>query len=71
MIANTLTYKGYTAHCTVDVEAGVIVGVVQGLKKDTLIFEVESVPEVKTSLKSVVDTYIAACEEDGVQPERP
>lgn len=63
-------YKGYTATLTVDVEAGLIHGRVQGLR-DVVSFEVERPGEVLHAFREAVDDYLDFCQKLGRDPEKP
>jgi len=65
-----MTYKGYTASMIFDAEDKIIVGRVLDID-DIISFHGESVAEFESSLKAVVDDYIAASEALGTRPEKP
>lgn len=67
---NTMSYKGYTASMTFDVDDKVIVGRVLDVD-DIIVFHGESVAEFEASFHAAVDGYIAACEQLGSAPEKP
>ena len=67
---NTLSYKGYTASMVFDTEDKVIVGRVLEIN-DIITFHGESVADFETNFHTVVNGYIAACEELGSKPEKP
>jgi len=69
-MTNTMTYKGYTASMIFDAEDKIIVGRVLDID-DIISFHGESVAEFESSLKAVVDDYIAASEALGTRPEKP
>jgi predicted HicB family RNase H-like nuclease len=67
---NELRYKGYTAKVEVDVAAGVIFGRAQDIKT-IITFETDRLDAVRQTFEEAIDDYLAACEEDNVEPERP
>lgn len=66
-----LTYGDYVATIELDDEAGVMFGRVQNLSRDGIAFEGESVEDLTQNFHDAVDSYVEACEEEGVEPERP
>lgn len=67
---NTMTYKGYTARVDYDERDSILVGRLLGLRS-IISFHASTVKELKAELKRAVDDYLADCEEEGVQPEKP
>lgn len=67
---NTMSYRGYTASMSFDVEDRIIVGRVLDID-DIVSFHGESIAEFETNLHAVVDDYIAACDILGSEPEKP
>lgn len=69
-MSNMMSYKGYTASMTFDVDDKVIVGRVLDVD-DIIVFHGESVVEFEASFHAAVDAYIAACGQLGSAPEKP
>jgi predicted HicB family RNase H-like nuclease len=69
-MSNLLSYRNYNGTVEYSKEDGCLFGKVVGIKS-LLSYEGESVQELETDFKTVVDAYIADCEERGVQPEQP
>jgi predicted HicB family RNase H-like nuclease len=67
---NTMSYRGYTASMTFDTDDKIVVGRVLDVD-DIITFHGESVSELESNFHTVVDDYIAACEQLGSAPERP
>ena len=65
-----MIYKGYEGIAEFDEEAHIFSGEVIGLK-NVITFQGESVEELEQSFRDSVDDYLAWCEEDGVEPEKP
>jgi len=69
-MTNTMSYRGYVASMSFDVEDKVIVGRVLDVD-DVITFHGESVADFEANFHMVVDGYIAACESLGGVPEKP
>ena len=65
-----MRYKGYRAAVTYDEESGVLQGEVQGLR-DVIVFEANSVEQLRKEFRISVDDYLAVCAERGRSPDRP
>ena len=65
-----MRYKGYRAAVTYDEEAGVLQGEVQGVR-DVIVFEANSVEQLRSEFRISVDDYLAVCAERGRSPDRP
>lgn len=64
------SYKGYTAGVEIDVDEGIITGTVLGLR-DIIHFQADNVAGIEPAFHLVVDEYLAWCEEEGIDPEKP
>jgi predicted HicB family RNase H-like nuclease len=69
-MSNTMTYKGYTASMTFDVDDKIIVGRVLDVD-DIISFHGESVAEFERAFHAAVNGYVAACKQLGSGPEKP
>jgi predicted HicB family RNase H-like nuclease len=65
-----IEYKGYTANPEYDPEAGVLHGIVLGLR-DVVSFEADRLEDVEQAFHDSVDDYLEFCAERGEEPERP
>ena len=65
-----LKYKGYSGSVEFSPEDNCLFGKVQGLHKAAIIYEGNSVDELRKDFENGVDDYIAGCKERGVQPEK-
>lgn len=65
-----MTYKGYEGVADFDEDARIFSGEVIGLK-DVITFQGTSVDELEQAFHDSVDDYLAWCEEDGVDPDKP
>ena len=66
-----LRYKGYTGRVDYSEEDNCFCGVVTGLHRDGILFEGNTVDEVKKDFEESIEDYLASCEERGVEPEKP
>lgn len=65
-----LTYKGYTGHLEVDIEAGILFGRVLDVR-DVITFQGKTVEEAHQAFQDSIDDYLEFCEEIGESPEKP
>lgn len=66
---NIMKYKGYRASASYSEEDGCFIGKVLGIG-DTLIFDGDTVSELKQMFHESIDDYLEMCKETGKQPER-
>jgi len=66
-----LKYKGYTGSVEYSEEDKCLFGKVQGMSKDSITYEGQTVEELTADFEGAVDDYLALCEEKGVQPRKP
>lgn len=64
------SYKGFIAEVDYDDNAEIFYGSVINMNT-ILSFRGSTVPELKTSLADVVDTYLEECAHEGIEPEKP
>jgi len=67
---NTMKYKGYTALIEFSDEDGCLIGKVTGIR-DSIVFDGDTVEEVRTVFQDMIDHYIAACAKAGRKPNEP
>ena len=67
---NTLTYKGYTAKIEFDERDDIFVGRILGIT-DIICFHADNVADMKSEFALSVDEYIAACQRQGKEPQKP
>lgn len=65
-----LTHKGYAGTIECDLQAGYLHGRVQGIA-DCVIYEGQTVDELKQAFIDAVDGYLELCDELGKSPEKP
>lgn len=69
-VSNIIEYKHYLAELVLDTEDNIIVGHVINTA-DTISFHGKTVREAKAAFHDVLDTYLAACKEEGIEPSLP
>lgn len=67
---NVLEYKRYIAQLDFDLEDGIIIGKVTNTK-DIISFHASDLPDIKQAFKDIIDTYLKACEEEGIEASKP
>lgn len=67
---NILEYKRYIAQLDFDLNDGIIIGKVVNTK-DIISFHANTLPEAKEAFIDIIDTYLSACEEEGISPSKP
>lgn len=66
-----LRYKGYTGSVEYSEEDNCLFGKVQGLNKGTcILYEGNTVDELKTDFEEAIDGYLASCKERGIVPQK-
>lgn len=66
-----LEYKGYKGSVEYSREDDCLFGKVQGLHRNLITYEGNSVAELEADFRAGVDDYLAGCAEDSVLPEKP
>ncbi|MCR5462932.1 MAG: type II toxin-antitoxin system HicB family antitoxin [Bacteroidales bacterium] len=66
-----LRYKGYTGKIDYSEEEKTFFGKVLGLRRDGIIFEGDSVLEIRKDFEDAIDQYLKHCKESGIEPEKP
>ncbi|MBR6716302.1 MAG: type II toxin-antitoxin system HicB family antitoxin [Prevotella sp.] len=66
-----LKYKGYTGSVEYSEEDKCLFGKVQGLTKDSITYEGNTVEELTKDFEGAVDDYLRLCEENGIKPRKP
>ena len=65
-----MKYKGYWAKVEYSDEDECFWGEIEGLKKDLILFEGNSVKELKQDFKDAIDHYLQVCRETNTEPEK-
>ena len=69
-VNNIIKYKGYWAKVQYSDEDECFCGEVEGLKHTIILFEGETVKELKKDFKDAIDTYLEGCKERNKEPEK-
>lgn len=67
-MANTLKYQGYIGSIEMDLDDGYLHGRVQFIN-DCIIYDGETIAELKQSFREAVDGYLQMCQELGKEPD--
>jgi predicted HicB family RNase H-like nuclease len=65
-----MEYKGYVGTVEYDAQAKIFHGDIINTR-DVITFQGTTVKEIERAFRDSIDDYIAWCEEDGVEPEKP
>lgn len=65
-----MEYKGYIGVVEYDNEAKILHGEVANIR-DVITFQAKSVDEIEQSFRDSVDDYLAFCQEEGEDPDKP
>ncbi len=67
-----MRYKGYTGSVEYSEEDNCLFGKVQGLDKGTcILYEGNTVDELKADFEEAIDCYLESCKERGIAPKQP
>ena len=66
-----LKYKGYTGSVEYSEEDKCLFGKVQGMSKDLIMYEGQTLDELRKDFEDGIDSYINGCLADGVEPAKP
>lgn len=66
-----LEYKGYKGSVEYSKEDNCLFGKVQGISKDLIVYEGQTLDELRKDFEDGVDNYLAGCIADGVEPAKP
>ncbi len=67
---NTMSHKGYTARVEYDERDNIFIGRILGIRS-IISFHGETVKKLRAEFERSVADYLADCESEGVQPEKP
>ena len=67
---NIMKYKGYWAEIKYSDEDECFIGRVEGLKNDTILFEGQTVKELKKDFKDAINSYLDTCKKTNTEPEK-
>ncbi len=66
-----LEYKGYKGSVEFSKADNRLFGKVLGMSKDLILYNGESIGELRADFEAGIDNYIAGCNADGIEPRRP
>lgn len=66
-----LEYKGYKGSVEYSKGDNCLYGKVQGLSKDLIAYEGQTLDELRKDFEAGVDSYLEGCKADGVEPAKP
>lgn len=66
-----LEYKGYKGSVEYSREDNCLMGKVQGMGKDLIAYEGQTLDELRQDFEAGIDSYIEGCRADGVEPQKP
>ncbi len=66
-----LEYKGYKGSVEYSKADDRLFGKVLGMSKDLILYEGDTISELRADFETGIDNYITGCEADGVEPRRP
>ena len=67
---DVMKYKGYYARIEYSDEDECFCGQIEGLEKDVILFEGQTVKELKKDFKDAIDHYLETCKEYNMKPEK-
>ena len=70
-IMDYLEYKGYKGSVEYSKEDNCLVGKVQGMSKALILYEGQTLDELRQDFEAGVDSYLEGCRADGVEPAKP
>ena len=66
-----LEYKGYKGSVEYNAEDDCLFGKVQGLSKECILYEGETLAELRADFEAGVDSYLEYCANEGIAPKKP
>lgn len=66
-----LEYKGYKGSVEYSKDDNCLFGKVQGLSKALILYEGNTLDELRHDFEAGVDDYIEGCKADGIEPSKP
>lgn len=65
-----LEYKGYQGTVEYSKDDDCLVGKVIGLAKESILYEGNTIDELKADFEAGIDSYLAYCEAEGITPNK-
>lgn len=69
-MSDIMRYKGYWAKVQYSDEDECFWGKIEGLKNSLILFEGDTVKELKKDFKEAIDSYLQTCKETNTEPEK-
>ena len=66
-----LEYNGYKGSVEYSKEDNCLFGKVQGMSKALILYEGQTLEELRKDFEAGVDSYLEGCKADGVEPAKP
>ena len=66
-----LEYKGYKGSVEYSKKDNCLFGKVQGMNKALILYEGQTLAELRQDFEAGVDSYIEGCRADGIEPAKP
>lgn len=66
-----LEYKGYKGSVEYSKEDNCLFGKVQGMSKALILYEGQTLEELRKDFEDGIDSYIEGCRADGIEPAKP
>ncbi len=66
-----LEYKGYKGSVEFSKEDNCLFGKVQGMSRDLITYEGQTLDELRRDFENGVDSYIEGCKAEGMEPAKP
>ena len=66
-----LAYKGYKGSVEYSKEDNCLFGKVQGMSKALILYEGQTLDELRKDFEEGIDSYIEGCKADGIEPAKP
>ena len=66
-----LEYKGYKGSVEYSKEDNCLFGNVQGMSKALILYEGQTLDELRKDFEEGIDSYIEGCKADGIEPAKP
>ena len=66
-----LEYKGYKGSVEYSKEDNCVFGKVQGMSKALILYEGQTLDELRKDFEEGIDSYIEGCKADGIEPAKP
>ena len=67
---NIMKYKGYWAEINYNDDDECFCGKIEGLRNDLILFEGETVKELKHDFKEAINHYLQSCKDTNTEPEK-